>query len=66
MILAEVLRKVGPDREAIRGELAKISNWQGVTQTYRADANGNLAHATVVVQFKPGTKDLVLVDKVSA
>jgi branched-chain amino acid transport system substrate-binding protein len=66
MILADVLRKVGPDREAIRGELAKISNWQGVTQTYRADANGNLAHATVVVQFKPGTKDLVLVDKVSA
>lgn len=65
LMVAEAMRKVGPDREAIRGELAKINGWTGVTQTYRADPNGNLAHATAVVQFKPGTKELVLVDKVA-
>jgi branched-chain amino acid transport system substrate-binding protein len=64
-MVADALRKVGPDREALRDALSKISGHEGVTQTFRADGNGNLAHATAVVQFKPGTKEFTLVDKVS-
>ena len=65
MMLADAMRVAGTDREGIRLELAKISGRKGVTQTYKADANGNLAHATTVVKFKPGTKDMELVDKIS-
>lgn len=65
MMLAEVMRRVGTDRAAIRAALAETRGWQGVTQTYTADQTGNLAHATTVVRFKAGTKDLELVEKVS-
>jgi branched-chain amino acid transport system substrate-binding protein len=65
MMLADIMRKVGPDREKIREELTKVRNWKGITQTYSADENGNLAHATTLVQFKKGTKEFALVDRVS-
>ncbi len=65
MMLAVIMRKVGPDREKIREELTKVRNWKGITQTYSADENGNLAHATTLVQFKKGTKEFALVDRVS-
>jgi branched-chain amino acid transport system substrate-binding protein len=65
MMLAEVMRRVGTERAAIRAALAETRGWQGVTQTYTADQTGNLAHATTVVRFKAGTKDLELVEKVS-
>jgi branched-chain amino acid transport system substrate-binding protein len=65
LMLAEALRKVGPDREKIRAELAKIRGWKGVTQTYSADETGNLAHATTLVQFKKGTKEFALIEKIA-
>ena len=65
MMLAEAMRAVGPDREGIREHLAKIKDWKGVTQTYWADAYGNLAHGTTVVKFKKGTKQMELVEKIS-
>ncbi|MFN7634756.1 MAG: ABC transporter substrate-binding protein, partial [Acetobacteraceae bacterium] len=65
MILADIMRRVGPDRAAIRAALAQLNGFEGVTQTYRADQFGNLAHATTVVRFRPGTKDFELVERVS-
>jgi branched-chain amino acid transport system substrate-binding protein len=65
MILADIMRRVGPDRAAIRAALAQLNGFEGVTQTFRADQFGNLAHATTVVRFRPGTKDFELVERVS-
>jgi branched-chain amino acid transport system substrate-binding protein len=65
LMLAEIMGRVGPDREKIKTELAKTKAWPGVTQSYTADEFGNLSHATTIVQFKPGTKDFALVEKVA-
>jgi branched-chain amino acid transport system substrate-binding protein len=65
MMLADIMRRVGTDRAAIRAQLAAISGYEGITQTFRADQFGNLAHATTVVRFRPGTRDFELVEKVS-
>jgi len=65
MILADIMRRVGPDRAAIRTALAQLNGFEGVTQTFRADQFGNLAHATTVVRFRPGTKDFELMERVS-
>jgi branched-chain amino acid transport system substrate-binding protein len=65
MMVADAMRRVGTDRAAIRGALAAIDGFVGVTQTFRADQFGNLAHATTIVRFRPGTKEFELVDKVA-
>jgi branched-chain amino acid transport system substrate-binding protein len=65
MMLAEVMKTAGTDREKIREGIGKIKGWQGVTQTYGADENGNLAHATTIVAFKKGTKEFGLVEKIA-
>ncbi len=65
LMLAEIMGRVGPDREKIKGELAKTKAWPGVTQSYSADEFGNLSHATTIVQFKKGTKDFALVEKIA-
>lgn len=50
-ILADIIGRVGADREAIRDELANL-DYQGTLAHYRADSEGNLVHTiyTQVVQ----------------
>ena len=60
MILADALRKVGPDREAIRQHFATVKDYHGVTRTFTTDADGNMAHSVAMVAFVPGTKTFKL------
>jgi len=61
MILADALRKVGPDREKIRDYFAHVKDYKGVTRVYSTDDRGDMAHSVALVKFAPGTKDISLV-----
>jgi branched-chain amino acid transport system substrate-binding protein len=62
MIVAEGMRKVGPDPEKLRGYLAGVADFKGMARNYSTDAGtNNMAHSVVLVTFKPGTKDFVAV-----
>jgi branched-chain amino acid transport system substrate-binding protein len=61
MILADGLRKYGPDREKIRAHFAGLKDYKGVTRTFTTDASGNMAHSVALADYVPGTKDLKLV-----
>lgn len=62
MIVADGLRKVGTDPEKLRAFLAGVRNFKGMARTYTTDpANNNMAHSVVLVNFKPGSKELVAV-----
>jgi branched-chain amino acid transport system substrate-binding protein len=65
MIVAEALRKVGPDREKIRDYLAGLKDFKGVTRVFGADEKGNLAHSAAIINFVPGTKDFTLQEYVT-
>lgn len=65
MIIAEAMRKVGTDREKLRAYLAQLKDHPGIAHTYRADDKGNLAHDNVILGFAPGTKKLILKERVS-
>ena len=59
MMMAEGLRKVGPDAEKLRAYLAGVKNFKGVARTYTTDpATGNMAHTVNMAVFRPGTKEL--------
>jgi len=51
--------KNGTDPAKLQEYFANLQPWQGVAQMYFNQKNGtnNLAHSTVLVKFKPGTKD---------
>ena len=66
MILADGLRKVGPDPEKLRDYVARVKNYQGVAGTFSFDDAGNGIHEVTIVNFKKGTKDMVFVSKVVA
>ena len=60
LMLADALRKVGPDAEKLRAYLAAVKGFKGMARTYTTDtATNNMAHSVVLVAFKPGTKDFV-------
>jgi branched-chain amino acid transport system substrate-binding protein len=61
MILADAMRKVGPDREKIRDYFAHVKDYKGVTRIYTTDSRGDMAHNVSLVKFAPGTKDISLV-----
>ena len=61
MILAEAMRKVGPDRVKIRDWFQNLKDYKGVTRTFWTDEKGDTAHNVAIISFKPGTKDLQLV-----
>ena len=59
MMLAEGLRKVGPDPEKLRAYLAGVKNFKGVARTYTTDAaTGNMAHSVNMAVFRAGSKEL--------
>jgi branched-chain amino acid transport system substrate-binding protein len=66
MILADGLRKVGPEPEKLRDYLTRVKNYAGVAGTFSFDGAGNGLHEVTVVNFKKGTKDMVFVTKVAA
>lgn len=62
MMVADGLRKVGPDAEKLRAYLAGVKGYKGVARTYSTDpATGNMSHSVTVAVFKPGTKELAAV-----
>ena len=61
MMLADGMRKVGTDREKLRGWFASIKGYEGVTRTFTTDERGDMAHSVALANFTPGTKDFKLV-----
>lgn len=57
MIIADAITAVGEDREKIRDYLKTVKDYKGVTRVYTTDENLDMAHTSVLVSFKPGTKD---------
>ncbi|MDX2222187.1 MAG: ABC transporter substrate-binding protein [Rhodospirillaceae bacterium] len=57
LLLADAVRAVGTDPEALRGYLARLDGYDGITRTYAADAQGNLGSSATIVKFRPGAKD---------
>ncbi len=57
MILADALRKVGPDRAKLRDHFAAVKGYNGISRSFTTDAENNMAHSLVLVRFKPGSKD---------
>ena len=66
MILKQVMDKVGPDRAKIRDELTALKGYQGVTNVFTTDADGNMVHSLAVFSIKPGTRDSVFIRTISA
>jgi branched-chain amino acid transport system substrate-binding protein len=58
-MVADAIKKNGTDPAKLQEYFANLQPWQGVAQMYFNQKNGtnNLAHSTVLVKFKPGTKD---------
>jgi branched-chain amino acid transport system substrate-binding protein len=54
MIVADALRKVGPDPEKVRGYLAALKDYKGLARTYSTDEAQNLANDVVLVKFSKG------------
>ena len=54
MVLAEAIRKAGPDRAKIRDALAATSGYEGVTGKFRFDENRNPVKDFVKVQVVGG------------
>ncbi len=61
MILADGLRKVGPDKAKLRDYFAAVKGYDGVTRTYTTDDRGDMAHSVSLADFAPNTKDIRLV-----
>jgi branched-chain amino acid transport system substrate-binding protein len=57
MMLADALRKVGPDREKLRAYFATIKDYHGVSRVFTTDADNDMAHSLTLVRFKRGTKE---------
>jgi len=57
MILADALRRAGPDRAKLRDALAAVDGYKGITRVFRTDADNNMAHSLTLVRFTPGTKE---------
>jgi branched-chain amino acid transport system substrate-binding protein len=61
MILADALRKVGPDKAKIRDYFANVKDYKGVTRDFTTDSINDMAHSIALVDFVPGTKEFRLV-----
>lgn len=58
-IIADIVSKVGLDREKVRESLAKL-DYQGVVGKYTADKEGNLVHHMFSQEYKNGKWNLLL------
>jgi branched-chain amino acid transport system substrate-binding protein len=59
MMVVDAVKKGGADPEKLKEYFTNVKDWKGVAQDYwnSGDGGNNLAHSTVLVKFKPGTKD---------
>jgi branched-chain amino acid transport system substrate-binding protein len=64
MLLAKALATVGEDPAKLRDYLGKVSDYQGVAHTYKADAQGNFVHDVAVVKMKAGGKQIEFVQSI--
>ena len=60
MMLADGLRKVGPDKKKLRDYFAAIKAYDGVTRSFTTDDRQDMAHDVALIDFTPGTKDMKL------
>lgn len=58
-ILADIIGRVGDDRDKIREELANL-DYEGTLAHYRADGEGNLVHTIYTQVFRDGQWELLL------
>lgn len=58
-LLKGIIEKVGCDKAAIRDALAAIKDWRGLLISYRADANGDLAHTLGIYRSKGKTPEMI-------
>jgi branched-chain amino acid transport system substrate-binding protein len=54
-LLKQAIEAAGTEPEALRAYLAAVNGFQGIGQTFTADAKGNMVHSLDVVRFKDGT-----------
>jgi branched-chain amino acid transport system substrate-binding protein len=66
MLLAKALAAVGEDPVKLRDYLARVSDFQGISHKYAADAQGNLVHDVAIIRMKPGTKSIEFVQTITA
>ncbi len=59
-LIANAMRKVGPDAAKVKAELYKVQDYQGVSGTISFDGNGDLKEATYVVKEVQDGKAVVL------
>lgn len=59
MMIVDAIKKGGAEPEKLQAYFTNLKDWSGVSQDYwnSADGGNNLAHSTVLVKFKPGTKE---------
>jgi hypothetical protein len=53
MIVADGLRKFGPDPEKLRDYLANLKGYVGLARVYTTDADQNMGNSVVLVKFDP-------------
>ncbi len=66
MILKQVMDKVGTDRAKIRDALKEVKGYEGVTNTFTTDEDGNMGHSLAVFSIKPGTRDPIFIRTITA
>jgi branched-chain amino acid transport system substrate-binding protein len=53
MIVADGMRKLGPDPEKLRDYLAHLKGYVGLARVYTTDENQNMGNSVVLVKFDP-------------
>ena len=61
MLMAEGMRKVGLDANAIRDWLASVRNWPGIGHEFSFNERREGVHDVSIIKAKPGTKELEMV-----
>ncbi len=64
MILADGLRKLGPDPAKLRDHVAGVKGYKGVGHIYSFDSVGNGVHDVAVIDFAPGSKTMRFVQRI--
>jgi branched-chain amino acid transport system substrate-binding protein len=57
MIMADALRKFGPDPQKVRDYFANLKDYPGVTRKFTTDERGDMSHSVAFVKFDEGTKE---------
>ncbi|MDX2145839.1 MAG: ABC transporter substrate-binding protein [Rhodospirillaceae bacterium] len=61
LMLADAMRAVGTEPEALRAYFSALKDRPGITRTYTTDSFGNMGRSAAIVKFTSGTKDFTFV-----